>query len=277
MGLSARELDALVAAMPPPAFKDRERTSGERDAYGRDEDALGRIESALVGHESTWHLRVNRLARGALRATYEVTHARVPVRAQPHLESSILRIEPRGARVVGVSITDGSWLELAGTDDLNGNIEGGRGWMLTEHPEFGRLLRHVDGVDLPSTTLRLASAEDIFVVDHTKLAFMREYRMYRVCHSPFVPIRKMPSTSAVPTGHAAENQLIRSTGRQGDWILVETDKSAVERVKSSNSDADRVHTTADVEDEHRRWMLVLHPEHGQLLKPCHEDGSDIIA
>lgn len=234
-----------------------------------DASGMGRIESALEGHDSTWHLRYNRLARGEKRAIYEVRHARVPVRAQPHLDSSIVSVIPRGARVVGVSITDSDWLELAGEDDAGDNVEGSRGWMLTEHPEIGTLLRRVGGIELPSTTMRLASAEDASVVNHTNLPFIKESRAFRVAHSPFVPVRDAASTAAQTVGSRAENALVRSRGRRGDWILL---------VDDENEETEAIESAfVDCQPETReKWMLALHPEFGQLLRRCNADGSDCL-
>lgn len=253
-----------------------EETAAARAEDGRDlvslSDAsgMGRIESALEGHDSTWHLRYNRLARGEKRAIYEVRHARVPVRAQPHLDSSIVSVIPRGARVVGVSITDSDWLELAGEDDAGENVEGSRGWMLTEHPEIGTLLRRVGGIELPSTTMRLASAEDASVVNHTNLPFIRESRAFRVAHSPFVPVRDAASTAAKTVGRRAENALVRSRGRRGDWILLVDDEETEETEAVESA-------LVDCQPETReKWMLALHPEFGQLLRRCNADGSDCL-
>lgn len=242
-----------------------------RDLVSLSSDAsgMGRIESALEGHDSTWHLRYNRLARGEKRAIYEVRHARVPVRAQPHLDSSIVSVIPRGARVVGVSITDSDWLELAGEDDAGDNVEGSRGWMLTEHPEIGTLLRRVGGIELPSTTMRLASAEDASVVNHSNLPFIKESRAFRVAHSPFVPVRDAASTAAKTVGRRAENALVRSRGRRGDWILLVDDENEENEVAES--------ACVDCQPETReKWMLALHPEFGQLLRRCNADGSDCL-
>lgn len=253
-----------------------EETAAARAEDGRDlvslSDAsgMGRIESALEGHDSTWHLRYNRLARGEKRAIYEVRHARVPVRAQPHLDSSIVSVIPRGARVVGVSITDSDWLELAGEDDAGENVEGSRGWMLTEHPEIGTLLRRVGGIELPSTTMRLASAEDASVVNHTNLPFIRESRAFRVAHSPFVPVRDAASTAAKTVGRRAENALVRSRGRRGDWILLVDDEETEETEAVESAFVDCQPETRE------KWMLALHPEFGQLLRRCNADGSDCL-
>jgi len=252
-----------------------EETAREDGRGGRamgsasDESGMGRIESAMSGHDSTWHLRYNRLARGEKRAMYEVRHARVPVRAQPHLDSSIVSVVSRGARVVGVSITDGDWLELAGEDDSGENVEGSRGWMLTEHPELGTLLRRVGGIELPKTTMRLASAEDASVVNHTHLPFIKERRAFRVAHSPFVPVRDAASTAAKTVGRRAENALVRSRGRRGDWILLVDDEKE-ETEPAGSAALDRQTETRE------KWMLALHPEFGNLLRRCNADGSDCL-
>ena len=52
----------------------------------------GRLASALAGHDGTWHLRANRVERGKIKATYAVVFAPgVPVRAQPHVDSAVIR------------------------------------------------------------------------------------------------------------------------------------------------------------------------------------------
>ena len=275
--IRVEDLISLVGEEESVCLFGEETAAGAEDGRGRrardlvslsDESGMGRIESALEGHESTWHLRCNRLARGEKRAIYEVRHARVPVRAQPHLDSSIVSVISRGARVIGVSITDSDWLELAGEDDTGDNVEGSRGWMLTEHPEIGTLLRRVGGIELPSTTMRLASAEDASVVNHSKLPFIKESRAFRVAHSPFVPVRDAASTAAKTVGRRAENAFVRSRGRRGDWILLVDDEENEETKEVESGFADCQPETRE------KWMLALHPEFGQLLRRCNADGSD---
>jgi hypothetical protein len=242
-------------------------TRVDGDDGDSDDEALGRIESALAGHDGTWHLRANRVARGTRGATYAVVFAPgVPVRAQAHVDSAVVRFVRVGERVVGTSVTSDGWLELFGRDDAGGNVEGSAGWMLTRHPEHGALLEHAGGHELPTTTMRLASAEATCACDHTALPFLRHDASYRVAHSPFVPVRARATMSGHVVGHRAEGDVVRASGRRGDWIalLDEETTSETTREKEARDDAPR------------RWMLTLHPEFGRLLRRCHHDGSDII-
>jgi len=219
---------------------------------GRAHD-LGRIEAALAGHEGTWHLRVNRLERGKLCAWYAVVYARaVPVRAQPHIDSAVLRFAASGERVLGVSLTGDGWLELAGDDASGENVSGSAGWMLTNHSEHGALLEHASGCELPPTTMRLASAEAAMDVDHTALPLRKEGYLYRVSHAPFVPVRATPTMKSAIVARIPEDKLVRARARRGDWIALCEDEGC------------------------SGWMLTLHPEFGRLLKRCNVDGSDII-
>ncbi len=159
------------------------RTRGDEDADEDADDAwdVGRIASALAGHDGTWHLRANRVERGKIKATYAVVFAPgVPVRAQPHVDSAVVRYARKGERVAGTSVTSDGWLELRGDDDEGKNIEGSGGWMLTRHPEHGVLLELASGRELPTTTMRLASAEATEACDHTALPFARHGASYRV-------------------------------------------------------------------------------------------------
>jgi len=233
-----------------------------------DDDELGRIESALAGHDGTWHLRANRVGRGTRRAVYAVVFAPgVPVRAQAHVDSAVVRYVRAGERVVGTSVTSDGWLELLGRDDAGGNVEGSAGWMLTRHPEHGALLERAGGRELPMTTMRLASAEATCACDHTALPFLRHDASYRVAHAPFVPVRARATMGGHVVGHRAEGDVVRASGRRGDWIALLDEETASETTREKE---------AREGGATRRWMLTLHPEFGRLLRRCHHDGSDII-
>ena len=246
---------------------ERRRPTGTREDADEDEDEddawdVGRIASALAGHDGTWHLRANRVERGKIKATYAVVFAPgVPVRAQPHVDSAVMRYARKGARVAGTSVTRDGWLELRGDDDEGKNIEGSAGWMLTRHPEHGVLLELASGRELPMTTMRLASAEATEACDHTALPFARHGASYRVSHSPFVPVRERATMRGNIVGHRAEGDVVRANGRRGDWIALEDEDAADEETREK--------------DAKRRWMLTLHPEFGRLLRRCRDDGSDI--
>ena len=247
----------------------RDARSGDPSSSANDgssdgeEDNVGRIESVLAGNDQGWHLRVNRVERGKLRASYAVAHARgVPVRAQPHIDSAVLRYFRRGEVVVGVSLTSDGWLELAGEDASGANVEGSAGWMLTEHREHGILLKRVGGIELPRTTMRLAAAEAVLSVDHTHLPLQRGAHTFRVTHSPFVAVRAAPSMSSSIIGHKTESQLVVANARRGDWIRC--------------VDSDNGPRAKDCSTVHERWMLTVHPEIGRLLRRCNADGSDAI-
>lgn len=243
------------------------RRRDPRDVLIDDDDdddvsAIGRIEAALAGNSASWHLRVNRVERGKLRASYVVEHPRgVPVRAQPHIDSVVLRFVRRGEVVVGVSLTGDGWLELAGDDDSGMNIDGGAGWMLTEHTEHGTLLERVGGHELPASTMRLANVESASLLDHSHLPFHGQTRTYRVIHAPFVAVRSEPSIGAKIVGRKLHNQLVRSDGRRGDWIRC---------VPQANEIA------AENSPDNQSWMLTVHPEYGRLLMRCNADGSDSV-
>ena len=242
-------------------------TRVDGDDGDSDDEALGRIESALAGHDGTWHLRANRVARGTRGATYAVVFAPgVPVRAQAHVDSAVVGYVRVGERVVGTSVTSDGWLELFGRDDAGGNVEGSAGWMLTRHPEHGALLERSGGHELPTTTMRLASAEATCACDHTALPFLRHDASYRVAHSPFVPVRARATMSGDVVGHRAEGDVVRASGRRGDWIALLDEETTSETMREKEAR----------DDATRRWMLTLHPEFGQLLRRCHHDGSDII-
>ncbi|OUS47164.1 hypothetical protein BE221DRAFT_167622 [Ostreococcus tauri] len=247
----------------------RDARSGDPSSSANDgssdgeEDNVGRIESVLAGNDQGWHLRVNRVERGKLRASYAVAHARgVPVRAQPHIDSAVLRYFRRGEVVVGVSLTSDGWLELAGEDASGANVDGSAGWMLTEHREHGILLKRVGGIELPRTTMRLAAAEAVLSVDHTHLPLQRGAHTFRVTHSPFVAVRAAPSMSSNIIGHKTESQLVVANARRGDWIRC--------------VDSDNGPRAKDCSTVHERWMLTVHPEIGRLLRRCNADGSDAI-
>jgi len=244
---------------------ERRRPMGTREDEDEDEDDawdVGRIASALAGHDGTWHLRANRVERGKIKATYAVVFAPgVPVRAQPHVDSAVVRYARKGERVAGTSVTRDGWLELRGDDDEGKNIEGSAGWMLTRHPEHGVLLELASGRELPTPTMRLASAEATEECDHTALPFARHGASYRVLHSPFVPVRERATMRGNIVGHRAEGDVVRANGRRGDWIALEDEDAAGEETREK--------------DAKRRWMLTLHPEFGRLLRRCRDDGSDI--
>ena len=94
---------------------ERRRPTGTREDADEDEDEddawdVGRIASALAGHDGTWHLRANRVERGKIKATYAVVFAPgVPVRAQPHVDSAVVRYARKGERVAGTSVTGDGW------------------------------------------------------------------------------------------------------------------------------------------------------------------------
>ena len=247
---------------------ERRRPTGTREDADEDEDEddawdVGRIASALAGHDGTWHLRANRVERGKIKATYAVVFAPgVPVRAQPHVDSAVVRYARKGERVAGTSVTGDGWLELRGDDDEGKNIEGSAGWMLTRHPEHGVLLELASGRELPMTTMRLASAEATEACDHTALPFARHGASYRVSHSPFVPVRESATMRGNIVGHRAEGDVVRANGRRGDWIALEDEDAADEETREKDA-------------KRKRWMLTLHPEFGRLLRRCRDDGSDI--
>ena len=246
------------------------RRRDPRDVVGDDEDgvsAIGRIEAALAGNDSAWHLLVNRVERGKLRASYVVKYARgVPVRAQPHIDSIVLRVVRQGELIVGVSLTGDGWLELAGDDGSGQNIDGGAGWMLTEHTEYGTLLERVGGHELPASTMRLANAESSSQLDHSRLPFVSRCCTYRVVHAPLVAVRSEPSMGAKIVGHRLQNHLVRSDGRRGDWIR------CTARAKGIIDAKDIIQESPD----DQCWMLTVHPEYGRLLIRCNADGSDAV-
>lgn len=246
------------------------RRRDARDALVVDNDdvsGIGRIEAALAGNDSSWHLRVNRVERGKLRAWYVVKYPRgVPVRAQPHIDSAVLRFARRGEIVVGVSLTSDGWLELAGDDGSGANIDGGAGWMLTEHIEHRTLLERVSGDDLPVSTMRLASAESVSQLDHSRLPFHQLSRTYRVVHAPLVAVRSSPSIGSNVVGHKLLNHVVRSDGRRGDWIRCVQPNHGTVKAKEIVEDS----------PEDQSWMLTVHPEYGRLLLQCNTDGSDAV-
>ena len=87
-------------------------TAFERDAFDSTHASfIGRIDSALNGNEESWHLLVKRAKRGELRQEWLVSYARVPVRMQPHIDSSLRGVKKKGEKVVAVS-KHGDWLEI---------------------------------------------------------------------------------------------------------------------------------------------------------------------
>lgn len=235
---------------------DADHASSSSACAAHANDERSRIEAALEG-TSDWHLRVNRVARGSLRATYEVVYPRgVPVRGQPHIDSAVIKVIRAGERVVGVSLTGDGWLELLGVDADGENIEGSGGWMLTTHVEHGSLLKQVSGVDLPSTTMRLASSESASTCNHERMPHALETNSYRVLYSPALPMRASARTDASLCGFKVTGDVIQACGRRGDWV----------ELKRSSSDAETP----------RHWMLTFHPDFGQLLCRVNADGSDAL-
>ena len=239
-----------------------------------------RIEAALEGTHD-WHLRVNRVARGSLRATYKVVFARgVPVRAQPHIDSAIIRLVRAGTCVVGVSLTGDGWLELLGVDADGNNIEGSSGFMLTTHVEHGSLLKHVDGVDLPSTTMRLASSECTSTCNHELMPHAQDTHTYRVLYAPALPVRDGARTDANVVSYKMTNAVVRACGRRGDWIELASssdDKShGVADVGAAADEDDDDSDTNTAAATKRLWMLSFHPDFGRLMCRVNADGSDAI-
>jgi hypothetical protein len=246
-------------------------------------DERSRIEAALEGTHD-WHLRVNRVARGSLRATYEVVFARgVPVRAQPHLDSAVIRLVRARTRVVGVSLTGDGWLELLGVDADGNNIEGSAGFMLTTHVEHGVLLKHVDGVDLPSTTMRLASSECTSTCNHDLMPHAQDTNTYRVVYAPALPVRDAARTDANVVSYKMTNAVVRACGRRGDWIELPSssdDKfygvTDVGTAAADDDDDDDDSDTNAAAATKRLWMLSFHPDFGRLMCRVNADGSDTI-
>jgi hypothetical protein len=242
-------------------------------------DERSRIEAALEGTHD-WHLRVNRVARGSLRATYEVVFARgVPVRAQPHIDSAVIRLVRAGTCVVGVSLTGDGWLELLGVDADGNNIEGSAGFMLTTHVEHGVLLKHVDGVDLPSTTMRLASSECTSTCNHELMPHAQDTHTYRVLYVPALPVRDAARTDANVVSYKMTNAVVRACGRRGDWIELSSSSDdkphGVVDVGAADDDADDSDTNTAAATK-RLWMLSFHPDFGRLMCRVNADGSDAI-
>jgi len=282
----ALDVDALSRVMANATVVSTSTTRGgmgsgtalrrdENDERAR-EDAEGksRIEAALEG-TSDWHLRVNRVERGSLRATYEVKYARVPVRAQPHIDSAIVCVKKRGDLVVGTSVLGGAWLELLGLDADGENVDGGAGWMLVNHPELGALLEHVHGVELPSTIMRLASAGSVGSCDHRNLPRAHEQRTYRVIFSPAVPVRDAPATCAHVVAVKVVDAVVQACARRGDWIELALDDGEAKRGEEANVDEKRGEE-ASVNVHAKMWMLTFHPDHGKLLRRVNADGSDAL-
>ena len=140
---------------------------------------IGRIDSALNGNEESWHLLTKRAKRGELRQEWLVSYARVPVRMQPHIDSSLRGVKKKGEKVVAVS-KHGDWLEILDEEEeeeedqvkfkkkeeKKDNLKT-LGWMLTTHPEFGDLLKFMRGSHtLPAVNQVLATKEASDLLDH---------------------------------------------------------------------------------------------------------------
>ena len=179
--------------------------------------SISRIESCINGNEESWHLLQNRASKGELKAKYIVTHLRVPVRMQPHIDSSILGIKKKSDIVTAVS-KHGEWIEVL----QEGEKEKTFGWMLTTHVEFGDLLSfHSGSMTLPTINQVLSSVEDAERIDHEHMVTInfnlpKTYRV--VAEKTWVPIRAKPKLDATAIGGKDYDAIIRVCARRGDWL-----------------------------------------------------------
>jgi len=200
---------------------------------------IGRIDSALNGNEESWHLLTKRAKRGELRQEWLVSYARVPVRMQPHIDSSLRGVKKKGEKVVAVS-KHGDWLEILDEEEEEEEEDQVKfkkkeekkdnlktlGWMLTTHPEFGDLLKFMRGSHtLPAVNQVLATKEASDLLDHEHMVTI-DYsrpRTFRVVSKSWVPVRIRPKLDAHTIGGKHCDEIIRVDARRGDWVRLNSE------------------------------------------------------
>jgi len=268
-------------------------TAFERDAFEEKNNGdrtnsthasfIGRIDSALNGNEESWHLLTKRAKRGELRQEWLVSYARVPVRMQPHIDSSLRGVKKKGEKVVGVS-KHGDWLEILDEQEEEEEEEEGQvkfkkkeekkdnlktlGWMLTTHPEFGDLLKFMRGSHtLPAVNQVLATKEASDKLDHEHMVTI-DYsrpRTFRVVSKSWVPVRIKPKLDAHAIGGKHCDEIIRVDVRRGDWVRLNSEdfppgyfkwhEAKAEAAVEKKEDEEREESKEEKEEETEKKMM----------------------
>ena len=161
----------------------------------------------------------------------------------PCMQGRLLHTMRRQQRVE-VGGAWGDWLRLKGAEER---------WMLSRHDKYGVLATCIDGDDgaLPNAASVL-SCEDV--------RMLKWEVAYRVAHAPAVMVRAAPRADAAVAGAYRHGDRVRALQRRGGWVRVQTGTRRHDDPKSEQSGG--------------AWMLLEHPELGELLTQDKDESEE---